>query len=314
MSHEVETMAWATSAPWHGLGKRILPDLTPEQILVEAELDWDVIKRPMYYRDEAGNEKEVGRPALVRSSDERVLSVISDNWEPVQNATAFEFFHEFVMEGNMQMDTAGSLRKGQIVWALAKVNDSFEILGKDRVDSYLLFSNPHQYGKSVDIRFTPIRVVCANTLALSLSSSSDLNVKLNHRKAFDKDLVKETLGIAQSKLHEYKEMAEFLSTRRFRPAQLVEFLQQIFPTVAKHKTEEDSVLSRPAQTVYNAIETQPGAEMGEGTWWQVFGAVTYSADHLFGRTADTRIESSWYGANKVKKIKALNLALEMANA
>ena len=71
----------------------------------------------------------------------------------------------------MEMHTAGSLKGGQQVWALAKIKESFDVFGKeDTVESYLLFSNPHQYGKSIDIRFTPIRVVCNNTLTFSLNS------------------------------------------------------------------------------------------------------------------------------------------------
>ena len=312
MSHEVETMAWAKEVPWHGLGKEIPSDLTPQQILEAAELDWTVEKRPMYFRNQDGKEISVGRPALVRSTDEKVLSVVSGDWNPVQNIEAFEFFHEFVMEGKMDMNTAGSLRGGKMVWALAEVKESFEILGGDRVESYLLFSNPHEYGKSIDIRFTPIRVVCANTLALSLNNATDLSVKLNHRKAFDAEFVKETMGIARTKLHEYKEMAEFLSSKRYRPAQLVEFLQQIFPSVATQKTDEDSSLSRPGTIVYDTLETQPGAEFGRGSWWQVFNSATYASNHLLGRRTDTRIDSLWYGANKIKNIKALNLAVEMA--
>src|SRR6056300_1121700 len=122
---------------------------------------------------------------------------VSNDLTPAQmNEKAFEFFSEYVMAGDMEMHTAGSLKDGQMVWALAKVKDSFEILGGDRVDSYLLFSNPHQYGKSIDIRFTPIRVVCNNTLTFSLESKAERSVRVGHRVEFDASFVKEQLGIA----------------------------------------------------------------------------------------------------------------------
>ena len=76
-----------------------------------------------------------------------------------------------------------------MVWALAKVKDSFELFGGDKVDSYLLFSNPHQYGKSIDVRFTPIRVVCNNTLSMSLGMEADKSVRVGHRVEFDADAV-----------------------------------------------------------------------------------------------------------------------------
>ena len=54
------------------------------------------------------------------------------------------------MSGDMEMHTAGSLKGGQMVWALAKVKESFDIFGDDKVESFLLFSNPHQYGKALE--------------------------------------------------------------------------------------------------------------------------------------------------------------------
>ena len=107
------------------------------------------------------------------------------------------------------MHTAGSLNGGKMVWALAKTNDSFELFNGDVTENYFLFSNPHEFGKAIDIRMTPIRVVCNNTLTLSLSQDSNAMLKVNHRKAFDVAEVKEQMGIEQ-----YKSMAEFLGSKR----------------------------------------------------------------------------------------------------
>ena len=188
MSHEVEMingqaqMAYAGEVPWHGLGTAVSYDLTPQQIQAKAGLDWTVDKEVMVTGSGATVE---GKKALVRSSDKKVLDVVGDNWNPVQNEEAFNFFSEYVLAGDMEMHTAGSLKDGQMVWALAKVKDSFDLFGGDQVESYLLFSNPHQYGKSIDVRFTPIRVVCNNTLSLSLEMSSANATKMSHRKVFD---------------------------------------------------------------------------------------------------------------------------------
>lgn len=316
MAHLVETMAYAGATPWHGLGVPVLADLTPSQMLDEAGLDWTVDKVPAYV-DYNGQKIPTGRQALVRSKDSRVLTVISDDWEPVQNHQAFEFFNEFVQEGDMEMHTAGSLNDGKMVWALAKVKESFSLFkGKDTVESYLLFSNPHEYGKSIDVRFTPIRVVCNNTLTLSLSQKSDMMVKMNHRRAFNADQVKETMGIAKSKLTQYKDMAEFLGGKRYTAENVIEYFKTVFPlTTAKKPAEGEVVkMSRPAQTALDIMETQPGADYGRGSWWQAFNATTYSIDHLLGHNQETRLNSAWYGTNRAKKIQALEKAVEFANA
>jgi len=310
MAHEVETMAYAGETPWHGLGVPVINDLTPDQMLVKAGLNWTVDKVPSFVNID-GQQIVTGQQALVRSSDNSILSMVSDDWNPCQNHEAFEFFNDFVMEGDMEMNTAGSLKQGKNVWALAKVKDSFEILGGDKVESYLLFSNPHEYGRCIDIRFTPIRVVCNNTLTLSLAGKSDLMVRLNHRSKFDPAMVKQTLGIAQKKLGTYKEMAEFLASRTYTTESVVEYLKEVFPSLTK---KDNSIMSRPATQAFEVLETQPGAEFGKNSFWQAFNATTYVVDHVLGHSQETRLQSAWYGDNRKRKLVALEKAVEYAEA
>jgi phage/plasmid-like protein (TIGR03299 family) len=322
MAHELEfvngvaQMAYVGDTPWHGLGKKVLPDLTPAQMLVEAGLDWEVKKVPLYA--EVGKKRiKSGAEALIRTSDDKVLTIVTDSWQPCQNSEAFEFFNDFTAAGDMEMHTAGSLMEGKHVWALAKIKDSFELFGGDKVDGYLLFSNPHQFGKSIDIRFTPIRVVCNNTLTLSLSSKNDKMVRVNHRRAFDGDAVKQTMGIASDKLAKYKEMAAFLGKKRYNNETVVEYFNRVFPKTSDKKNEGErkgTPNSRAAQLAMVALDQQPGAQYAQGSWWSAYNAVTYLTDHELGRSADTRLYSAWYGVNQTKKVQALNLAVEMAEA
>ena len=315
MAHMIETMAYAGETPWHGLGERVPADLSPAQMLEKAGLDWTVEKVPAF-ADISGKKVNVGWSALTRSSDDRILGVVSNDWNPVQNHEAFEFFDEYCRAGDMEMHTAGSLRDGQIVWALAKVKDSFELFKGDQVDSYLLFTNPHKFGQCIDVRFTPIRVVCNNTLTLSLNQKTDRVVKKNHRTVFDAQSVKETLGIATEKLAKYKEMAAFLGSKKYKQESVTEYFNRIFPVLAynKEKGPQRKELSKSATRALEVLHTQPGARFAEGSWWQAFNAVTYLTDHEIGRSQDTRLQSAWFGANKNLKIKALETAVEMAEA
>jgi len=317
MAHQVETMAYAGEVPWHGLGVPVSNDLTPVQMMQKAGLDWQVREVESFVEYD-GKRMSTGQKSLIRESDAKILTNVGENWNPVQNETAFEFFSEFVMNGDMEMNTAGSLRNGQMVWALAKVKESFDLFGGDQVDSYLLFSNPHQYGKSIDIRFTPIRVVCNNTLSLSLDSKKDNSVKVGHRVQFDPSQVKQALGIATDKLNTYKEMAEFLGSKRFTIDSYVEYLNNVFPRTADKRVQNQSLsvdtLSRNARLAFDAVEQQPGAQFAEGSWWQAFNSVTYVTDHVQGRNSDNRLYSSWFGGNQLRKKDALKTALEFAEA
>jgi len=316
MAHEVEMingvaqMAYAGAVPWHGLGVKVPEDLTPDQMLEAAGLDWSVSKIPAF-AEIAGKQTAIGRSALVRSNDNKILDVVSDDWNPGQNQEAFDFFNEFVMAGDMEMHTAGSLKGGQIVWGLAKIKESFELFKGDQIDSYLLFSNFHKYGFSTDVRFTPIRVVCFNTLTLSLNSAVERMAKVSHRKQFVASDVKNMLGVATDKLAKYKEMAAFLGSKKAKTESVVEYFERIFPLTT---SSEEKKLSKNANLALSILDTQPGAEYAQGTWWQPFNAVTFMTDHVMGRSVDTRLTSSWYGSNKNLKTKALELAVEMAEA
>lgn len=316
MSHMVEkvgeryAIAYAGEVPWHGLGKSVLGDLTPEQMLKEALLDWTVERRPCFINWKK-ERLHTGLEALVRSSDGKVLTHISSDWKEVQNHEAFEFFNDFVMAGDMSMHTAGSLREGKMVWALAKVNEGFELFGGDKVESYLLFSLPHEYGKCIDIRFTPIRVVCNNTLTLSLGGKTDMMVRLNHRRKFDAEMVKKTLGIAHSKLGSYKEMAEFLGKKKYKPEALAEYFTRVFPSTS---AKDDKKMSRPAKIAFDVVDHQPGADYARGSWWQAANATSFAIDHVLGHNTESRLYSSWYGSNRKKKVEALELACEYAEA
>ncbi len=321
MAHEVEfvngvaQMAYAGETPWHGLGVQVSNDLTPAQMQQKAGLDWTVQEVESYI-DFNDTKLPTGQKSLVRSTDGKVLTNVGKGWNPVQNSEAFEFFSEYVLAGDMEMHTAGSLKGGKNVFALAKVKESFTILGEDQVDSYLLFSNPHEYGKAIDVRFTPVRVVCNNTLTFSLNMQSKNAVKMNHRSVFNPDMVKEQMGIAHEKFAQYKDMAEFLSTKRFSVESLMNYYSEVFPYT--HRSSEAPTtmddLSKNARDAYAVLETQPGAGFGEGTWWQALNSVTYLTDHQMGRNAETRMQSAWFGQNQARKLIAVNKAVEYATA
>lgn len=321
MAHMVETMAYAGEVPWHGLGFKVSNDLTPMEMMEASKTNWEVRKEPAVVLIN-GEYISTGRQALIRSTDNHILDVISDDWNPTQNITAFEFFREYTEAGQMQMETAGSLDDGRVVWALAKMNQAFEAVRDDVVQGYLLFSNPHKYGRAITVRFTPIRVVCNNTLTYALNDKmrDDMSVSVNHRNIFNPQVVKQTLQIATAKLDQYKEAAEFLATKRYTSEKLTEYMKAVFPKATyERKTDRKSSndnddMSRPARQALAVVDTQPGADLAGGTWWNAFNAVTFATDHLLGRSVDSRLHSSWFGVNQGRKLSAMAKAVQFAEA
>lgn len=333
MAHQVETMAWTNEVPWHGLGKQVSPDLAPDEMLDEAGLNWNVSKRPLY-TTQAGDDGigEAGEPnlritshyALVRDSDNSTLGVCGKNYVPSQNAEAFKFFDKFVRGGHMKMETAGSLDHGRQVWGLANIQKGFTLPGGDEVRGYLLLANPHVWGESMRIFFTPIRVVCANTLNYALRDSAGKGFRLPHIRAFDDQVAQEAelaLGLATSQLEQFEEQAQFLASREYADIDVQKYIATLFqpdalPAVeSANDVEPIRSFKRTALEVYNSLATQPGGrEMSPGSWWSAFNAVTYVVDHKLGRERDAALTNAWFGARSSLKQKALNLALENAKA
>lgn len=336
MAHKVEMvdgvaqMAWAGETPWHGLGFKVPHDLTPEQMLKKAGLDWKVELRESYTTLN-GKKHPMRSRALVRLpnhrhiKDESVLTEVRGDWNPVQNLEAAEFFNDFVKAGHMDMDTAGSLCEGELVWMLAKMKDGFDLFKKkDHVESYMLFTNPHRYGWSTSVSLTPIRVVCWNTLNLSLDKvNTDKIIRINHRKMFNAEEVKLALGVAKKTLESYKETAEFLASKRYTGAKVTEYFKELFPLseAAQAKAKDPSKTKRKAKemtkgaaTCLGILTTQPGAEIAGDSWWNAYNAATFYMDHLAGKTDDTRLQSAWYGHHRDHKITAMKKAVEYADA
>ena len=314
MSHDVESMAYAGNPPWHGLGVTVDSTVLPRNIQRAAGLDWEVQKVPLTYFLN-GQDHESGHYALIRSSDGQFLDTVkSKRWTPVQNSVAFEFFNDFVRAGDMTMEVAGSLSNGKRVFALAKLNNCFRlaIAAADRTESYLLFTNPHLYGHSVDIRFTPIRVVCMNTLSLALGQkNNDYRISFNHSRGFVAEEARKLVSVAAGKLDAYKLRADLLASKRYTPDTLGRYYQQVFAPLVPPRTDEPP---RSVALAHEVVETQPGREYAPGSWWNAFNAVTYLTDHKIGRSAATRLGTAWYGQGKMRKKRALDLAVEYADA
>ena len=111
-------------------------------------------------------------------------------------------------------------------------------------------------------------------------------------------------------------MAQFLGSKRYTEETVKNYFNHVFPVIAynKEKGPQRKELSKSATRALEVLDTQPGTKFAEGSWWQAFNAVTYLTDHEIGRSQDTRLQSAWFGANKNLKIKALESAVEFAEA
>lgn len=348
MSHQVETMAYTHQVPWHGLGVNSRAK-TVEGWCADAGLEWKVAKQPMFWASDkfaAGVVKNrsakttipqsrlvADHYALVRDKDESVLDVVGPDYTPRQNAEVLGFFKEFVEAGKATIETAGSLRGGRVVWALANLKTSFELRGRDRVNGYLLAVSYHQQGKANLYKTTAVRVVCANTLAMSLREGGGF--KDYHSTKFDAaqiERAKEALGIARSQFDDFGAAARKLQSLKLKTPDVVRVVADTFdpspervlkkdgtahndPAVREAWTmyieEFDKAASRSVKDIMKAYTDAPGAAPGDG--WGALNAVTYYCDHQASRTPDKRLTNTWLGKTSRQKEAVFATLMGMAS-
>ena len=219
MSHEVETMAWANKVPWHRLGRRVEDNLTPDQILRVADLDWQVDLKSVGWIDSDANDQYSNKFfSLIREKHTRIdgekipeqllATGLTNQYKPIQNERMAQFFKEYIDNGVATMETAISLFNGQIVILMAKTNESFELAGGDKIEQYLYCANYHTGRNQLRIRSSNTRVVCNNTFTASLHSGSLIQKLISHRVEFTNEIEKQVkfdLGISVKQMSKFKE-------------------------------------------------------------------------------------------------------------
>ena len=317
MSHNVDSMAYVGEKPWHGLGSQVSEELMPLEMLKAAKLDWNVEKKSVFYEQDGKYVSAHGNyNVLVRSDNNKILGPAGPEYVPFQNNEVIDFYTKFCEAGHMTMETMGSLNDGRRVFALAKLKDYFVLKGDDKTDAYLLLSHPHEWGKADRFLFTPIRVVCWNTLSQALGMNNKA-YRVPHIQPFNDDIkskVEEALGICSTKLKELKIRAEHLVSVQYKEQQLQEFIAHLYqPELIKRKEKNLLGNFKPtAEDVYTAVQRQPRIKASHGTWWEAFNGVTWYIDHESGREQEKRLESAWFGSKATTKQQALSLALEFA--
>lgn len=337
MSHELETedgvtkMAYTGDVPWHGLGQKVDPEISVEEMMKVAGLDWEVKKTPIYnqYYDPKTQKsirtKIPHKHALTRMTDGKVLTICGDNWRPTQNAEAFEFFREFCEVGGAKMSTAGSMKEGQHVWALAELGSGFTLPNGDRTEGYLLFRLPHVVGTTIQVMTTSVRVVCNNTMSYALAKGSKSEYRQNHMADFDFDKAKEVVEMANQNIAAQGEFAKKLMSVKMGRTDVAELFQKLLnPTIEE---VENALEDEDVQAIIDSLETPAGrrSRMGqlmgayvnapgaqEGTAWGALNAVTYWADHMASNKLDKRVYDSWWGGNQRMKTRAQELLTDLA--
>lgn len=220
---------------WHSLGQIVEQCPTSEEAIKHAGLDYEVAKRPLYTKGsgiiETANGIEIGSSELevpnyyanIRTDNNAVLGVVGKDYHIVQNHEAFNFFDAIVGGGEgILYETAGALGQGERIFITAKLPDYIRVgNGDDVTEKYIFLTTSHDGSGSITAAFTPIRIVCQNTLNASLRNMSNV-VRIKHTSGAKQHL---------ENAHKLMGLADTLSTH----------LEGIFNEWAKVKVTDQEV-------------------------------------------------------------------------
>lgn len=318
--HFVQSMAYAGAAPWHGLGNRLAPKQPIEKWAREAGMDWNIESADV--RFVAGNDglgsfhAFPDQKVLYRSDTKAPLSIVSSRYQVVQPREILEFYRDLTEVGGYELETAGVLKDGKKLWALARTGQSVSLNGRDEVNGYLLLATACDGTLATTAQFTSIRVVCNNTLQIALGDGAGA-VKVPHRSRFDAQAVKRQLGVAISSWDEFMYRMKALAERKVKPETAHEYFRRVL-SYSSGSTADRSETSTNDRAVKAASELFAGTGMGaellsaSGTAWGLVNAVTEYVDHRRrARSDDHRRDTAWFGAGASIKQKAWDEALRL---
>jgi phage/plasmid-like protein (TIGR03299 family) len=336
MAHQFSSGVFFNSQPaWHKLGTVLDGTLPAREAFSIANADWDVLSTPIF--DPAGQPIS-GYQAITRGDNGKVLSVQKDSYTIVQNEQLIklaEALHE-----DASMDAVVVLNEGRKVAFTARIkNAEAEVIKGDEICQYLIGCTSHDGSISFQTIFSPIRVVCQNTLSATLNHA-DRQDAAGKRKRMSirhttncNALIERLPEIIDFKRQQFTATIEELQAMASKPCSSTQFqlycsqvfADQLAGTINDKRGDKSTARPKTLQDLpaWDSIAAKfHGEGIGfdikgvEGTMWGAYNAITEHLTHDAGRaTSDTvettrkRLESLYWGTGAATLAKAHALAL-----
>jgi phage/plasmid-like protein (TIGR03299 family) len=315
MSNNRQNMAFVGQTPWHGLGSKLAPGADLETWRTAAGLAWNVAETETLFKYDGEIRLVPDTKVLLRSDTRAPLSVVSKWYNTVQPGEVLGFFDDLVRAGGFELETAGALRGGKRIWALARVGEEAKIVDGDMIKPYLLLATSYDASMATTAQFTSVRVVCNNTLSAAIGNGEQ-KVKIPHLSKFDAAAVRDQLTIAVSGWDEF-----LLQTRRMAAtplnAQAADaYLLDVFKCdVETLEAPEKTRKSKAYKRVLALFDgTAVGSEMVGQSLWGAVNAVTEYVDHERGAKRESALDAAWFGEGAALKDRAFTVARELIAA
>jgi len=317
---------------------------TSEEVMRKAGLNFKIAKCEVYakmpgavdFDNNINNEEQffhgsnsfkplTNQFATYRTDINIPLGLVKQQYTPVQNTEAFKFFDDAIGKNQAIWQTAGAFGNGERIFVSAKLPDTILVNDKDPINNYLVFTTSHDGSSGVKILFTPIRVVCQNTLNAAIETTNNF-ISIRHTQSAGKRLsvAHEILGIAKKQVNTFKEAMEYMVKTKIEDVEAQNVLAKVILTDteltqitnAGYKVKDiinrqwmaiqDSNISTKKVNVLcemnNYYFTGIGQQSYIGTAYGVYNAVNGYYSNVDNVEGAKRMDTLLYG-DKSRKIK-----------
>lgn len=306
---------------WHSRGKVIPADddrrFSIRDCIKLSEMDWTVERGECFYVH--GDEVDVipDKYALLRRNKDgsiRPLSVVGSKYCVLQNDAAFGFFQPWLDTKEVSIETAGSLKDGAVVWVLAKILRGDVEFGGESVAKYLMLSTTHDGTEATRVGFTPIRVVCWNTLSMAHSTSASRLLKVRHTASQQQTLatIRETIDLVDQQFVATGAQYARMMSCGLSLAELRRYVKVVLDVDPEVREKDLGTRTRNRIDLIVALALGGIGQSGEMTAWSAYNGVTEYVTHHAGTDSEKRLSSNMGGAYASMNRRAFDLAVQLA--
>lgn len=314
--------------PWHGLGQIVTEYPTSKQALEYAGLNFIVEKRALFTLDKTNDTTDLKVPeyvATVRTDTQDVLGVVGKQYEVVQNEDAFAFFDAIVQDEGILYETAGALGKGERIFITAKLPNYIRAGREDLIEQYLFLTTSHDGSGSITAAFTPVRIVCNNTLNAALKNRSN-SIKIRHTANAKERLEQahQLMGITNTLSSQLEDIFNSWTKVRITDEAILKLIQlalvpnkEVLRNIQAGK--EDELSATFTNMCSNAFEyaMTSGSQQLETTRGTLFGAYNAVTGYLQNvrsyKSGEVKLKSLLFGGTGQQRTQAaFNICIDYA--
>ncbi len=298
-------------AAWHELGKVTGEYFSWGDIAREGMLDYMVDKRQLF----DGSGRPVSAWGVFRADNDVFLGPVGEDYTVIQHDSGFAGVDALIASRDgAHYETAGFLGEGEVVWGLADLGLTYEVVPGDKHEEYLLFSTSHNGSKSYSYRVTHTRVVCQNTLTAALSRRAEAALTVRHTKNAGQKLADLNVVIddMRSQGESVADTLRTLAARKTTRESVDAIFQRLYPV--KPGEESSTRRTNILGDILTRFELNDGNQFPEvrGTAYNLLNAITEYTDHYRSSHGGRRSESAMFGSGDSLKSRAYEVIVDVA--